>query len=101
LGAEPPAIAMIEISYRAASVLRREGETLHWSCRVASPRRCSGRAFAVPTVTGPVTMTIPKGSDTGAQLRMRGKGIRGGRQGPRWPAISTSRLKFVIGAKAD
>ena len=32
--------------------------------------------MSVPTVTGPVTMTIPKGSDAGRQLRLRGKGIQ-------------------------
>jgi DnaJ-class molecular chaperone len=42
-----------------------------------------GGRIIVPTVTGPVTMTIPKGSDSGTQLRLRGKGIhrRGGPSG--------------------
>jgi len=49
-------------------------------------------------VTGPVTMTIPKGSDSGAQLRLRGKGIqrRGGAAGDQ---IVT--LKVVIGDSGD
>jgi DnaJ-class molecular chaperone len=29
----------------------------------------------VPTIDGPVTMTVPKGSNTGTSLRLRGKGI--------------------------
>ena len=61
---------------RAAPVVPPRGRRYSCSnCRSASPRRCSGRACPVPTVTGPVTMTIPKGSDTGARLRLRGKGI--------------------------
>jgi len=45
-----------------------------------------------------VTMTIPKGSDTATQLRLRGKGIhrRGGAEGDQ---IIT--LKVVIGDSGD
>jgi DnaJ-class molecular chaperone len=51
----------------------------------------------VPTVTGPVTMTIPKGSDTGTKLRLRGKGIqRKGREGDEYVT-----LKVVVGASGD
>jgi DnaJ-class molecular chaperone len=42
-------------------------------------------------------MTIPRGSDTGARLRLRGKGIqRPGREGDQYV-----RLKVVIGASGD
>jgi DnaJ-class molecular chaperone len=55
----------------------------------------------VPTVTGPVTMTIPKGSDTGAQLRLRGKGIHRRRQGKEATGDQYVTLKVVIGASDD
>jgi DnaJ-class molecular chaperone len=48
-------------------------------------------------VTGPVTMTIPKGSDTGAQLRLRGKGMQ--RRNAAGDQIVT--LKVVIGKPGD
>jgi DnaJ-class molecular chaperone len=60
-----------------------------------------GARVAVPTVTGPVTMTIPKGSDTGAQLRLRGKGIRRRRQGKDVIGDQYVTLKVVIGAPDD
>ena len=49
-------------------------------------------------MTGPVTMTIPKGSDSGAQLRLRGKGIhrRGAPEGDQLVS-----LKIVIGDSGD
>jgi DnaJ-class molecular chaperone len=43
-------------------------------------------------------MTIPKGSDSGAQLRLRGKGIHR-RGGPAGDQIIT--LKVVIGDSGD
>jgi DnaJ-class molecular chaperone len=57
-----------------------------------------GARITVPTVTGPVTMTIPKGSDTGAQLRLRGKGIhrRGGAEGDQIVTV-----KVQIGDSGD
>jgi len=35
-----------------------------------------GGRINVPTPTGPVTMTVPKGSNTGTILRLRGKGVQ-------------------------
>src|SRR5437763_1524454 len=51
----------------------------------------------ITAAIGPVTMTIPKGSDTGRQLRLRGKRIQ--RQGRPGDQIVT--LKLVIGHSGD
>jgi DnaJ-class molecular chaperone len=56
-----------------------------------------GARIAVPTVTGPVTMTIPKGSDTGTVLRLRGKGI----QRRTNPGDQLVTLQVVIGEAKD
>jgi DnaJ-class molecular chaperone len=55
-----------------------------------------GARVTVPTVTGPVTMTIPTGSDTGKQLRLRGKGIQ--RSAPGDQIVT---LKVIIGQSSD
>jgi DnaJ-class molecular chaperone len=34
-----------------------------------------GGTIEVPTIDGRVSMTIPKGSNTGTQLRLKGKGV--------------------------
>ena len=34
-----------------------------------------GGRVTAPTPTGPVTMTVPKGSNTGSVLRLKGKGV--------------------------
>jgi DnaJ-class molecular chaperone len=37
----------------------------------------------VPTIDGPVTMTVPKGANTGTTLRLRGRGIVDQKSGQR------------------
>jgi DnaJ-class molecular chaperone len=46
-------------------------------------------------------MTIPKGSDTGTQLRLRGKGIRRKRRGAETAGDQYVTLKVVIGESGD
>jgi DnaJ-class molecular chaperone len=55
----------------------------------------------VPTVTGPVTMNIPKGSDTGTRLRLRGKGVQRRRGGKDAFGDQYVTLKVIIGASGD
>ena len=35
-----------------------------------------GAKIEVPTIDGPVTVTIPEGSNTGTVLRLKGKGLQ-------------------------
>ena len=46
-------------------------------CRSRSTRRCSAPRCAVPTVDGPVMLSVPKGSSSGKVLRLKGKGFTG------------------------
>src|ERR1700739_2031501 len=62
-------------------LFRRDGDNIQTELPVSLAEAVLGARVTVPTVTGPVTMTIPKGSDTGARLRLRGKGIQR-RKGP-------------------
>jgi DnaJ-class molecular chaperone len=89
--------ALIEVHVAPHPLFRREGTTIRIELPVSLAEAVLGGRITVPTVTGPVAMTIPKGSDSGAQLRLRGKGIhRGGREGDQ---IVT--LKVVIGNSGD
>jgi DnaJ-class molecular chaperone len=98
MGGGPPGDAMIEIHIVPHPHFRREGDNVLVELPVSLAEAVLGGRITVPTVTGPVTMTIPKGSDSGAQLRLRGKGIhrRGGQEGDQ---IVT--LKIVIGDSGD
>ena len=100
-GGGPPGDALIELHIAPHPFFRREGDDIHVELPVSVAEAVLGARVPVPTVTGPVTMTIPKGSDTGAQLRLRGKGIRRRRQGKEVTGDQYVTLKVVIGASDD
>src|SRR5947208_10009051 len=101
LGGGAAGDALIEIHIAPHPFFRREGDDIHVELPVSLAEAVLGARVPVPTVTGPVTMTIPKGSDTGAQLRLRGKGIRRRRQGKEVTGDQYVTLKVVIGASDD
>jgi len=98
IGAGPPGDALIEVHVAPHPFFRREGDNIVVELPISLAEAVLGGRVTVPTVTGPVAMTIPKGSDSGAQLRLRGKGIsrRGGSAGDQ---IVT--LRVVIGDSGD
>jgi DnaJ-class molecular chaperone len=98
IGSAPPGDALIEVHIAPHPFFRREGDNILIELPVSIAEAVLGARVTVPTVTGPVTMTIPKGSDSGAQLRLRGKGIhrRGAPEGDQLVS-----LKIVIGDSGD
>jgi DnaJ-class molecular chaperone len=97
IGGAPPGDALIEVHIAPHPHFRREGDNILLDLPVTVAEAVLGARVAVPTVTGPVTMTIPKSSDSGSQLRLRGKGIQ--RRGGAGDQIVT--LKVVIGDSGD
>jgi DnaJ-class molecular chaperone len=102
LGGSPPGDALIEVLVAPHPLFRRDGEDILLELPVSLAEAALGARIAVPTVTGPVTMTIPKGSDSGTRLRLRGKGIhRRHRGGQTQGGDQYVTLKVVIGASGD
>ena len=97
-GGGPPGDALIEVHVAPHPLFRREGDNINVDLPVSLAEAVLGARVPVPTVGGPVTMTIPKGSDTGTRLRLRGRGIhrRGHTAGDQYVT-----LKVVIGASGD
>ena len=75
-GGGPAGDALIEVHVAPHPLFRRDGDDIQIDLPVSLAEVVLGARVTVPTVTGPVAMTIPKGSDTGAKLRLRGKGIQ-------------------------
>ena len=58
---------------------RREGNDIYLDLPLSMYEACLGAKLSVPTLDGPVTLTVPPGTGGGAKLRIRGRGIdRGG-----------------------
>lgn len=67
--------ALVEIHVKAHPIFRREGNTIRSTLPVTPGEALAGAKVRVATVSGPVELTVPKGSNTGTILRLRGKGV--------------------------
>ena len=67
--------ALVEISVKAHRFFARHGDDIHVDVPVTLAEAVLGGRIKVPTPTGPVMLTVPKGSNTGSVLRLKGKGV--------------------------
>jgi DnaJ-class molecular chaperone len=65
----------LEIEVESHPLFRREGRDVHVDLPVTLPEAVLGAVVTVPTVHGDVALKVPPGSNSGATLRLRGKGI--------------------------
>jgi len=75
--------ALIELAIRPHPVFKREGDSLVMELPVSLPDAVLGGKVEAPTPEGPVTLTVPPGSNSGSTLRLKGRGVTGptGRRG--------------------
>jgi DnaJ-class molecular chaperone len=71
----PPGDAYVEVHIQPHAFFERKDNDIHLELPVSLAEALLGGRIQVPTIDGPVSMTVPKGSNTGATLRLRGKGI--------------------------
>jgi DnaJ-class molecular chaperone len=74
-GRAGPGDAFIELAIAPHPIYRREGNTLVMDVPVTVYDAVLGGKVEAPTPDGPVTLTIPKASNTGARLRLKGRGL--------------------------
>ncbi len=72
---------LLNVAYRPHANFKREGDDVLTEVRVSAPTAVVGGEVKVPTLKGPVTMKIPPGTQADSTLRLRGRGMPGGRQG--------------------
>jgi DnaJ-class molecular chaperone len=90
--------ALIEVEVLPDPRFTREGDDISLEVPISLSEAVLGGRIRVPTPTGDVTMTVPKGSNTGTTLRLRGKGAprRGGGHGD-----ELVKLKVVLPKTSD
>jgi DnaJ-class molecular chaperone len=71
-----PGDLYLEINVVPDLHLRRAGLDVEIDVPITVSEAALGAKVQVPTVEGPVTVTIPAGSSSGAKLRLRGRGIK-------------------------
>lgn len=75
IGDAPPGDTLIEIEVRPHRIFRRRGDDIHIDLPISLSEAVLGAKVRVPTPSGTVTMTVPKWTNTGAVLRLKGKGV--------------------------
>ncbi len=96
-GKGPPGDAMLELVVAPSKIWERDGANLRMSVQVPLKIAVLGGAIDVRTPSGPVTLKIPEGANTGQTLRLKGKGI----QLPNQPGHLYARLEVVIEDPGD
>ncbi|HLZ64841.1 MAG TPA: DnaJ C-terminal domain-containing protein [Aliidongia sp.] len=72
--------ALIEITVNPHPFFRREGKDVIVELPVTIQEAVVGAKVRVPTIDGPVNVTIAPRSSSGTRLRLKGRGIAGGHQ---------------------
>jgi DnaJ-class molecular chaperone len=67
--------AHIELHISSHPVYRRDGATLTMDVPISVPDAVLGGKVEAPTPDGPVTLTVPKGANSGQILRLKGRGL--------------------------
>ncbi|GLS43939.1 DnaJ C-terminal domain-containing protein [Methylobacterium brachythecii] len=73
-GTGGPGDALIEVEVRPDPRFERDGDDISIELPISLTEAVLGGKVRVPTPTGEVTMSVPKGASTGARLRLKGKG---------------------------
>jgi len=65
----------IVLSIREHDFFEREGQNLHCVIPISFPQAALGAEIEIEGVDGPVMLKIPEGTQSGKELRVRGKGV--------------------------
>jgi DnaJ-class molecular chaperone len=74
-GGAPSGDALVEIEVAPHKLFTRTDDDIHVELPISLPEAVLGAKLDVPTPAGSVRMTVPKGTNTGRVLRLRGKGV--------------------------
>ena len=75
LGGQIPGSLLVTVSVESHPDFKREGLDIITQVSVPFTLATLGGKTRVPTLTGQINVTIPQGTQPGAQLRLRGQGI--------------------------
>jgi molecular chaperone DnaJ len=65
----------VVLSIRAHEFFEREGNNLHCVIPISFPQAALGAEIEIAGLDGPVSLKVPEGTQSGRELRIRGRGI--------------------------
>ena len=75
IGGGPSGDALIEIEVRPHPIFTRKGDDIYVELPISLKEAVLGAKVKVPTPSGTVTAAVPKWSNTGRVLRLKGRGV--------------------------
>jgi len=99
MGGGRPGDALIEVHVREHSFFRRDGKNILIDLPITLEEAVLGAKVSVPTISGSVSVTIPKGASSGKVLRLKEKGIYDQRSGTRGDQLV--KLQIVLPETGD
>lgn len=103
-GGAEPGDALVSVDVEQHPFFERKGSDIHLTLPVTLPEAVLGAKVEVPTVSGPVSLAIPPGSNTGTRLRLKGRGLRNeaaGTSGDQYVTLSLTLPEEPDGALRD
>jgi DnaJ-class molecular chaperone len=99
IGGGPPGDALIELIIRPHPLFVRQGDDIVVELPITIDEAVLGGKVEVPTVSGRVALTVPKGATSGQTLRLRGKGVK--RRDGKGNGDQLVKLKVVLPQRID
>ncbi len=94
-----PGDALVEIKVRPHPQFKREADDITLEVPIGIDEAILGAKIEVPTISGRVQLTVPKGTSSGRVFRLRGKGIKNAASGAAGDQRVTVRI--VLPEKID
>ncbi len=98
-GGGPAGDALITVTVQEHPEFRREGDDILLILPVSFDDAILGAKVTVPTIDGPVGLTIPPGASSGRVMRLRGRGVAG--KGTKAAGDQRVELKIMVPKDPD
>lgn len=72
----PPGDALVEIGVKPHKIWTRDGDDVRMAVSISLKTAVLGGIVEVETPSGPLSLRVPEGTNTGAVLRLRDKGVQ-------------------------
>lgn len=79
----PPGDVYVEMRVAPHPMFKQDGDDIRIELPISLTEAVLGAKISAPTISGDVSLTIPKGSNTGTVLRLKGKGVVNAKTGRR------------------
>lgn len=89
----------VEVKVKPHPLFERKGDDIHVETPITLKQAVLGGKITAPTIAGDVTVTVPKNSSSGTVLRLRGRGVVKGKNGP--AGDQYVKLKIVLPEGGD